>query len=311
MTHLTVNVKIFMLIVLMLLSIASLICYSLKKINPAKDYTELYLRIRSWWIMIGLLFGVIIVSTKLAIIFFAFISYLALKEFLSLIPTRRSDRRVLFWAYLSIPIQYYLVYIHWYIMFLVFIPVYMFLLLPFRMVLIGDTKGFLQSLGTIYWGLMICVFSLSHLAYLLVLDPSKNPAGLGPGLLIFIIFLTQFNDISQYVCGKLLGKHKIIPKVSPNKTVEGFVGGIIVTLIFCIVLSRFLTPLNLYQSILMGLIVSCFGFIGDVTISAIKRDLGVKDTSNFIPGHGGILDRLDSLTYTGPLFFHILSYFYY
>ncbi len=311
MNNLTLNVKILMLVIIGLLSLSTLIFFLIKRNNPSQNFTELWLRIRSWWVMIAILFLAISSSVKIAIIFFAFISFLALKEYLSLIPTRRSDRRVLFWAYLAIPIQYYLVSIHWYIMFLVFIPVYMFLLLPFRMVLIGDTRGFLHSLGTIYWGLMITVFALSHLAYLLVLDPLKNPHGGGAGLVLYLIFLTQFNDIAQYISGKLLGKHKIIPLVSPNKTVEGFIGGMIATVTLTILVSPYLTPLNFGQSILVGFIIAGFGFVGDVTISAIKRDFGVKDTSNFIPGHGGILDRLDSLTYTAPIFFHVLSYFYY
>jgi phosphatidate cytidylyltransferase len=245
------------------------------------------------------------------VVFWAFVSFLALKEYLSLIPTRRADRRVLFWAYLAIPIHYYWVGIAWYGMFIIFIPVYMFLLLPLRMVIIGETEGFLRAAGTLHWGMMTTVFSLSHMAYLLVLDPAKNPAGGGAGLLLYLVFLTQFNDVAQYTWGKLFGKHKVIPKVSPKKTWEGLIGGNLTTLALAVLIAPYLTPLTPYEAAGAGLIIGVFGFIGDVTISALKRDIGVKDSGSLIPGHGGVLDRIDSLTYTAPLFFHYVYYLRY
>ncbi|WP_298867621.1 phosphatidate cytidylyltransferase, partial [uncultured Gimesia sp.] len=221
--------------------------------------------------------------------------------------TRQADRRVLFWAYLSIPIQYYLVSIGWYGMFIVFIPVYVFLLLPMRMVLIGETKGFIHSAGVIHWAVMLTVFCLSHIAYLLVL-PIKNPEAGNIGLVIFLLFMTQFNDVSQFIWGKLFGKHKIIPKVSPNKTWEGFIGGVLTIGLVSGFVGPFLTPMTFQFSLLSGLIISISGFIGDVVISSIKRDLEIKDSGSLIPGHGGILDRCDSLIFTAPLFFHFLYY---
>ena len=158
-----------MLVVLALLLIATTCRLLLARINPDKDYTELRQRIQSWWWMIGILFVCLIVSPTTAIILFAFISFLALKEFFSIVPTRQADRRVLFWAYLSIPIQYYLVSIGWYGMFIIFIPVYVFLLLPMRMVLIGETKGFIHSAGVIHWAVMLTVFCLSHIAIFAIL----------------------------------------------------------------------------------------------------------------------------------------------
>lgn len=296
-----------MALILCLLVVGSVCRFLLKYRNPKKDYTELRQRIQSWWIMIGILFLALYLGKIAAIVLFAFISFLALKEFLSIVPTRLTDRRVIFWAYLSIPIQYYWVSIGWYSMFIIFIPIYVFLFLPMRMVLIGKMDGFIRSAGIIHWATMLTVFCISHVAYLLVLPIKNFDAGyIGP--VIFLLFMTQFNDVAQYVWGKMLGKHKIIPKVSPNKTWEGFLGGFVTITICAGLIAPYLTPLSNIQGCIVGSIISMSGFIGDVVISSVKRDLQIKDSGNLIPGHGGILDRLDSLIYTAPLFFHFLSY---
>jgi phosphatidate cytidylyltransferase len=297
--------------ILAILIVASVIVAILKRTHPDKNYVELTQRIQSWWVMIGIFAGAILLSPTASILFFAFVSFLALKEYLSLIPTRRADRRVLFWAYVAIPFQYVWVYEHWYGMFIIFVPVYLFLLLPMRMVMIGETKDFLRAAGTLHWGLMTMVFSLSHAAFFLVLDEQKNPIGGSAGLVLYLIFLTQFNDVAQYVWGKLTGRHKIIPKVSPNKTWEGFLGGLATTTALAMVLAPHLTPLTFAESLGAGLLIAMGGFIGDVTISALKRDIGVKDSGSLLPGHGGILDRIDSLTYTAPLLFHFVYYLHY
>ena len=299
-----------MLAVLCLLLTATTFRLILKSKKPDKDHTELRQRIQSWWVMIGLLFFVLISGETLSIVFFGFLSFLALKEFLSIVPTRYADRRVIFWAYLSIPVQYYWVSIHWYGMFIIFIPVYIFLLLPMRMVLTGETKGFIRSAGIIHWAVMLTVFSCSHIAYLLKLPVNNLSAG-SIGLVLFILFITECNDISQYIWGKSLGKHKIIPKISPNKTWEGFLGGLATVTCCSGFLAPFLTPMNMWHGLLAGLIIGVSGFIGDVVLSSVKRDLRIKDSGTLIPGHGGILDRMDSLFYTSPLFFHYIYYLYY
>jgi phosphatidate cytidylyltransferase len=290
---------------------ASLVVWALRRARPERDLGELVLRVKSWWVMASVFTLAMVLSPRASVVFLGLMSFLSLKEYLSLIPTRRADRRVLFWAYLAIPLQYLWVAIGWYGMFIVFIPVYVFLLLPMRMVLIGETSGFLRSAGTLHWGLMMTVFNLSHVAYLLALPAAQNPAGGGAGLVLTLVFLTQFNDVAQYVWGKSFGRHKVIPKVSPNKTWEGLLGGLATTIGLASLVGPWLTPLTRPEAVLFGLMIGLGGFIGDVTISAVKRDLGIKDTGALIPGHGGILDRVDSLTYTAPLFFHVLRYLHY
>lgn len=294
-----------------LLVVATLIGYALKLSNREKDYGELLSRIHSWWMMASIFSLAILLSRPVSLFFFAFISFMALKEYLSLIPTRRADHRVLFWAYLSIPLQYYWAGTEWFGMFIIFIPVYLFLFMPMRMVMVGEVDGFLRAAGTLHWGVMITVFSLSHVAYLLVLPQEVNPGAGGAGLVLFLVILTQLNDVAQYVWGKMLGRHKVIPKVSPNKTWEGFIGGVATTTLLATALAPWLTPLSLFEGVLAGLIIGIGGFVGDVNISALKRDLKVKDSGSLLPGHGGILDRVDSLTYTAPLFFHYVYYLYY
>ncbi len=291
-----------------LLLAATLAVWVLGRVRPRADWTELRQRVRTWWVMAAVFALALALSRRVSLVFFAFVSFLALKEYLSLIPTRRADRSVLLLAYLAIPLQYLWIDMRWYGMFIIFIPVYVFLLLPMRMVLIGETSGFLHAAGTLHWGLMATVFSLSHVAFLLVLPGSVNPHGAGPGLVLYLVFLTQFNDVAQYLWGKTLGRHKVIPKVSPGKTVEGLLGGVATTLVLAWLLAPLLTPFDLGESLLAGAVIGIGGFIGDVVISALKRDLGIKDSGTLLPGHGGILDRIDSLSYTAPLFFHLVWY---
>lgn len=297
--------------VFVVLIAASLAVWGLRRARPQTDFRELSDRIKSWWVMASVFLVAMIFDRNVSLAFFCFVSFLAFKEYLSLIPTRRADRRVLFWAYLALPIQYLWIGIHWYAMFLIWIPVYALLMLPLRMVLIGETRGFLRAVGTIHWGLMITVFAISHLAFLLVLPDEGNPHGGGPALVLFVVLLTQSNDVAQYLWGKALGRRPVVPTVSPNKTLEGLLGGLLTTVALAWLLAPLLTPLDTVQSLAAGTIIGLGGFIGDVVISSLKRDLAIKDSGSLIPGHGGILDRLDSLTYAAPLFFHYVHYLHY
>ncbi|QDT08910.1 phosphatidate cytidylyltransferase [Planctomycetes bacterium K23_9] len=320
--HLSTHVLLTLFGIVVALVTSNAILWIATRKNPTRDLTEVSLRLKTWWMIVGLFSLVLLISQTASIVFMAFVSFLALKEFLSLIPTRRADHRVLFWAYLAIPIQYYWIYSHWFGLFIIFIPVYMFMWLPTRMVSIGETDGFLRAVGTLHWGLMTTVFSLSHAAYLLVLTPGETSlvkpqwsseaaaACSGVSLLLLLVLLTQFNDIAQFCWGKMLGSRKVAPKVSPGKTWGGLLGGVASTVALASVLGPWLTCMDLTRSAIAGLIIGISGFFADLSISALKRDLGVKDSGFSLPGHGGILDRVDSLTFTAPLFFHFVYYCY-
>jgi phosphatidate cytidylyltransferase len=296
------------LIILAILVVASLIVLALRQLQPAKDFSELAARVWSWWIMAAVFWAIIVASDRLALIFFAFLSFWALKEYITLLKTRPADHRGLALTFLAIPVQYYWIATGWYGMFIIFIPVYMFLILPMQLVLAKETSGFVASASQIQWGLMAFVFGLSHLGFLLTL-PERFGAN-GRMLLLFLVFVVEISDVLQYLWGKTLGRHKIIPAVSPNKTWEGFLGGI-ASAVALSLLVRFLTPFSWRETVAVSLLLTVAGFFGGAVMSAVKRDFGVKDFGSIIPGHGGMLDRVDSLCYAAPIFFHYVRYFYY
>jgi phosphatidate cytidylyltransferase len=297
-------------VIICLLVFASLSFWIVKKLKPKANTKELIQRTNSWWVMVLFFIGSILLDTKIAFPAIGILSFVAFRELYSILNFRDSDRKAIFWAFLCIPFQYYLAYIGWYELFIIFIPVWMFLILPARFILIGNTDGIIKSMSSLQWCLMLTVFSISHLAYFLSLSEIDNFRNGGQGLLLFLIFVTQINDVMQFIWGKIFGKHKIIPKISPNKTWEGFTGGLISTVIIGYFL-KFLTPMSDLQVITASFLIGLSGFFGDLVMSAIKRDLKLKDTSNAIPGHGGVLDRLDSLIYTSPVFFHLIYYWFY
>lgn len=299
------------LLILSVLVFASLVTALLSRLQPQKNFSELRARIKSWWIMASIFFGAVAVSNKISLVFFGFLSFWAFKEYITLLKTRPSDHRTLALAFLAIPIQYYWISIDWYGMFIVFIPVFMFLILPMRLVLSKETSGFVASVSQIQWGLMAFGFGLSHQGLLLMLpNIASHPWANGRTLVLFLVFIVEMSDVFQYVWGKAFGKHKILPAVSPNKTWEGFIGGIATTTLLSLFL-RFLTPFSMKETIFVSLLITITGFCGGAVMSAVKRDFGVKDFGCVIPGHGGMLDRVDSLCYAVPVFLHYMRYFYY
>jgi phosphatidate cytidylyltransferase len=302
------------LIVGAVLVIASIVAGALSWAKPDVDFTELKSRVRSWWVMAAVFFAVIAAPNRVSLVFFAFLSFWAMKEYITLLKTRPADHRGLVLTFLAIPVQYFWIGLPWYGMFIIFIPVYFFLILPMRLVLSKETSGFVASASQIQWGMMAFVFGLSHLAFLITFDAPLSRPDLtdvnGRTLLLFLVFLTEISDVFQYVWGKTLGRHKVIPTVSPNKTWEGLVGGIASAIALSLAI-RFLTPFTVFETMLVTLIITVAGFCGGAVMSAVKRDFGVKDFGSAIPGHGGMLDRVDSLCYAAPLFFHYVNYYHY
>ena len=282
--------------------------------------------LKSWWTLF-IVFAVVIMLGRISgIIFMAVLSFLGLREFIRFLPPQQSGWRTVFWAYVAATLNYFWIYLNWFDIFVAFIPVGVFLFLPMRMVLTGNTHGFLRDAAVLYWGLVLIVFCLSHAAYLFSLPSEPNPLGGAAGWLVYLVVLTETNDIAQALWGRRFGTHKLTPIISPNKTWEGFFGGFLTTMILAIVLAPFLTPLaepvhlhwgihtisiSYIWALVAGLIIALAGLIGDITMSAVKRDAGVKDSGALVPGQGGILDRIDSLTFTAPLFFYYIYFLYY
>ena len=304
------EIQIVIFIILAILILSSIVLGIWGLFSKSKMLTELKTRTKSWWIMCSLFITATIISNVITYVCIGFLSFAALREFYSVIKLRKSDRAGMLWCYLAIPVQYYLAYRGWYELFIVFIPVFMFVWIPFILVLEGETKMIMSSMAGLPTSLMLCVFGLSHMAYLISLPEIDGFSAGGKGLLLFLIFITQINDVMQFMWGKLIGKHKILPKISPNKTWGGFIGGLISS-VFIGYLMSFLTPLNHWQVIVVSFFIAGVGFVGDVVVSAIKRDMGVKDMGQAIPGHGGVLDRIDSLALTTPIFFHLVYFFAY
>lgn len=294
------------------LSLATLIAEALRwrlqgAANPVID--NLVARIRAWWVMAALV-GLAFWAGRAGVVgLFFCVSFFALREFLTLTPTRRSDYYAVLAAfYLALPLQYWLVYSDWYGLFAILIPVYAFLALPVLSALGGEVRGYLERTAKVQWGLMISVYCISHVPMLLNL---KIPGFEGRNLLLvaFLVIVVQSSDVLQYIWGKLCGKRLIAPRLSPSKTLEGFVGGILSASLLGMGL-WWITPFTPWQAGFLALIITLMGFYGGLVMSAIKRDRGIKDWGQMIEGHGGMLDRLDSVCFAAPVFFHVIRYWW-
>lgn len=278
--------------------------------------TDVTMRVNAWWLMVLVGFSAVLAGATATVVLFGLISFLALREFITLTPTRRADHNALFMSFfIVLPIQYVLVAMQWYGLFVVFIPVWVFLFVAIRTTLSGDATRYLERAAKVQWGLMLCVFCISHLPALLMLDiPGYSATIPGePGrqaeLIVWVVAVVQLSDVLQYCWGKALGRHPIAPHLSPNKTVEGFVGGTLSASGIGAAL-WWLTPFTPWEALAMAAGATALGFAGGVVMSAIKRDAGVKDFGHLIPGHGGVLDRVDSLTLVAPAFFHLTRYYW-
>jgi phosphatidate cytidylyltransferase len=299
--------------VLGILILASVIGAVLKR--TAKSETahatieNLNARTRAWWKMCAIFALTLLVGRIGSLVLFALLSLLALREYITLIPTRRGDHRTLVWTFFIItPLQYYLIGIRWYGLFAIMIPALAFLFIPTRIAISGDTAHFLERAAKIQFGIMICLYCLSYAPALLML---RIPGfeGHDAVLLLYLVLIVQMSDVFKYTWGKLLGRHKIAPLVSPNKTWEGFLGGILTATVLGAAL-WWATPFKSLQAAGISLVIALLGAAGGLVMSAIKRDAGVKDFGAMIEGHGGILDRADSLCFAAPVFFHLVRYFF-
>ncbi|CAG2127999.1 phosphatidate cytidylyltransferase [Cupriavidus plantarum] len=290
--------------------VTSLLRWRVAKGQPNSVIDNLASRVSAWWWMIGILGVVFAMGRGAIVILFGLLSFYALREFVTITTTRRGDHRAIVAAFFFfLPAQYVLVYIGWYGLFSIFIPVYAFLFLPILAAVSSETTRFLERCAGVQWAVMICVFCISHVPALLTLPiPGFEERNLL--LIAFLVIVVQGSDVLQYVWGKLIGKRKIAPTLSPSKTVEGFVGGVL----SATALGASLWWITPYGSPLkagaVALVIALMGFFGGLVMSAIKRDRGIKDWGHMIKGHGGMLDRLDSVVFAAPVFFHVTRFWW-
>jgi len=292
-----------------LLAIASIVGWLLQRRAPdSATIANLTARVRAWWVMVAVLAVCFLLGRSATIVLFAIASLFALREFVTLTPTRPGDHLPLVVCfYILLPVQYLLIFDDWYNLFAIFLPVYGFLLLPVLTASGGDTEQFLERVTKLQWGLMITVYCVSYVPALLLLQIPHYSDNLL--LVIYLLLVVQISDVLQYVFGKLFGKHKIAPHVSPSKTVEGFVGGGASATAVGAAL-WWITPFTPLQAAGLAAVIVLAGFLGGLALSAVKRSLGAKDWGSMIEGHGGMLDRLDSVSFAAPVFFHLTRYFF-
>jgi phosphatidate cytidylyltransferase len=315
----TINAKFALVLsgVFALLVISSIVTWVLRrrsatgrpsqKVNATID--NLAARVKAWWVMAAVLAISFLLGTAATLPVFAIGSFMALREFLRVTQALPEDQATLAVAFfLVLPLQYFLIGIRWYGLFAIMIPVYTFLILPIFPVMRQETTSFLERSARLQWGLMLTVYCISHAPALLLLT-IPNYSSQNALLLFYLVFVTQVSDVLQYVFGKLLGRTSVAPAVSPSKTVEGLVGGGSAA-ILCGALLWWITPFTPIQALGFAALIVVFGFVGGLVLSAVKRSLGVKDWGNSIAGHGGALDRLDSLSFSAPIFFHLVRYFF-
>jgi len=271
-------------------------------------------RVRAWFMLFLVLITAFWLGNVTTVVLFWLISFWALREFITLTPTRPADHRTLFWVFfLLTPLQFLLVGLDLsdrfdaYPFYSILIPVFAFLLLPARIALSGDYKRFLERTAKMQAGLLICVYCLSYAPALLTLHLPRGDAYGNARLLFFFVLIVQLSDAFQYAWSHLPSRHVIAPTINPTRTWEGLLGGLATVTLLGATL-WWATPFPFWLAGLMSAAIGAMGFAGSLTMSAIKRDRGVEDYGTLVEGHGGVLDRIDSICFAAPIFFHLTKY---
>ena len=300
------------IIVLAFLATSSVIAFYLKRQKDTVDMRTLepfFSRLRGWWSLFTILTVSLILEplcgNVLTLILFAALSFWGMREFLTLTPTRPADHITMFLVlFICTIVQYLLVAWNFYELFSIFIPTYAFLLVPACITLSGDSTHFLERAAKIDMGMLICIYSLSFAPALLSLPASGSSNISSTGLLIFFVVVAQISDVLQYVMSLFPIRHYISHNINSSKTWEGVIGSTLVVMLIGAALA-WATPFSNLYAALLSMAISFMGAAGSMTLSAVKRDRGVKDYGTLVEGHSGILDRIDSLCFAAPIFYHL------
>lgn len=286
-------------------------------------------KLRVWWMMSAIfLFGFLLGRVGVVVLF-GLVSFWALREFITMTPTRRGDHRTLFWVFfIFTPLQYILIGlgsnppaalgggpdgIDYYEFYSIMIPVYASLFIPARAAIAGDYKRFLERSAKIQAGLLICVYSLSYapaiLDLTLVTTGGTPWTGKNASVLVFFVLIAQLASVFERAWGKIAGRHVIAERINASRTWEGFLGSMVTTGIVAASLC-WATPFHPWEAGILGAVVTVMACAGTMTMSAIKRDRGVKDTGTLVQGHAGVLDQIDNICFAAPVFYHLTRFFW-
>ncbi|EXI65848.1 MAG: Phosphatidate cytidylyltransferase [Candidatus Accumulibacter adjunctus] len=298
------------IVLLLATLVARLLRLRLARRQPHALLDNLNQRIDTWW-LIAIAVGLALVAGRPGVILlFALASLAALREFLAG-DVAAAIPRALRWSGFAIilPLQYLLLFTAPGLLFASLVPLCVLLVLPAWQWLRAAHGGPPRHLRPLQLGLLLCVYCIAHVPALLALPVDAGDTQRNGWLLVFLLLVVQVGDVLQYLWGTLAGRHPIAPRLSPAKTVEGTVGGILSACALGAWLAP-LTPFTTAAAAMISLLLGVLGFGGGLLLSALKRQRGIKDWGTLLPGHGGMLDRLDSLCLSAPVFYYLLRFGY-
>jgi phosphatidate cytidylyltransferase len=278
--------------------VASIIMLLTRKTNDLKALWTKYL---AWFIIIPVLAIPIFLGRSYFISVVLLLAIVCFWEFVKAVGLWK-DKSFSLFGVLAIIMIFVPVYIDWYGLYTA-MPIYCSLFVLAIPIFRGEFEGMIQKTCLTIIGILYFGWFFSHLAYLTNMQ-------YGIGHIFFLFVLVELNDALAYICGKIFGRHKFSPKISPNKTWEGAIGAFILTIGLAFIFRFAIPEYQNWQILIIAPLISIGGTFGDLIISFIKRDLQIKDMGKVIPGHGGILDRFDSIIFAAPIFFHFTRFFF-
>ena len=267
--------------------------------------------LRAMWIGTTLFWLAWISGPVGSTVFFSMFSFLALREFITLQHTRRSDHRTLILAFfIVLPLQYLIVGLRQFDLFTVFVPVYVFFAVPVVSALAGDPHRFLERNAKIQWGIVVCVYGLSHAPALLLLDFPRYE-GRGAFLLFFLVVVAAAAQVAQELASRWLRRRPLARQISRSFSARAwFVGAFVAALLGATM--YWITPFRAGQAFVMAFIAAGCGTLGEFVMKALKRDAGVLHWGNRsgVTGAVGLLDRVAPLCFAAPVFFHSVRWYF-
>jgi phosphatidate cytidylyltransferase len=290
-----------------LLLSGSIVITLLRFLKPQNEtFQKVATIIRSWWFIAGFFLLALSWYRWGILIFIGVLSFFAIREYLKVSQVPYKSYLIFALSILCV-LQYAALAIGSTALFLSMIPVLCLWIIPGLVIYQAAIEN-IELVTAVGFGLSLMIYYTSYIPALSALPQLHLTQSEGTFATLLLILLTWCNDIFQFLAGKTFGRRKIIPEVSPNKTLAGFIGGIIGTMGLASLCFPRLLHLSVLSSLILGVIMGVTGMFGDLFFSAIKRKIGVKDFSQALPGHGGLLDRLDSLIFTAPIYFHYLLF---